>query len=51
MISKQKEIFNRLVDNRLEEITKLDEKVNLDDLIYIYKGSTADEKMNESYNA
>ena len=33
LISKQKEIFNILVDEILDEITKLDEKVNLDDLI------------------
>ena len=29
LISKQKEIFNKLVDERIDEITKLDEKVNL----------------------
>ena len=29
LISKQKEIFNKFVDKRLDEITKLDEKVNL----------------------
>ena len=33
-ISKQREIFNKLVDEKLEEITDLDEKVNNDDLIY-----------------
>ena len=33
-ISKQKEIFNELVDERLEKITNLDKKVNSDDLIY-----------------
>ena len=32
LISKQKEIFNKLADERLDDITKLDEKVNLDDL-------------------
>ena len=31
-ISKQKEIFNELVDERLENITDLDERVNSDDL-------------------
>ena len=36
LISKQKEIFNKLVDERLDEITKLDKKVNHDDLIYRY---------------
>ena len=51
LISKQKEIFNKLVDERLEEITKLDKEVNPDDLIYRYNGSTADEKFNEFDNA
>ena len=51
LISKQKEIFNKLADERLEEITKLDKKVNLDDLIYEYKGTTADTKSNEFDNA
>ena len=32
-ISKQKEIFNALVDERLEKIADLDEKVNSNDLI------------------
>ena len=32
-ISKQKEIFNELVDERLQKITDLDKKVNSDDLI------------------
>ena len=33
LISKQKEIFNRLADERLNKITELDEKVNRDNLI------------------
>ena len=52
MISKQKEIFNKLVDERLEEITNLDKKkVNNDDLIYRYKGNTADIKFDKFDNA
>ena len=51
LISKQKEIFNKLVDERLEKITDLDKKVNSDDLIYRYKGNTADVKFNEFDNA
>ena len=51
LISKQKEIFNKLVDEKLDEITKLDEKVNLDDLIYRYKGKTPNEKFNKYDNA
>ena len=33
LISKAKEIFNKLADKRLDEITKLDKKVNPDNLI------------------
>ena len=51
MISKQKEIFNKLVDERLDEITELDEKVNTDNLIYKYKGHTADLKFNKCDNS
>ena len=51
MISKQKEIFNELVDERLEKITDLDKKVNSDDLIYRYKGNTPDLNFDEFDNA
>ena len=51
MISKQKEIFNELVDERFEKITDLDKKVNSDDLIYRYKGNTADAKFDKFDNA
>ena len=50
-ISKQNEIFNELADNRLHEITELDKKVNLDDLIYRYKGNTANEEFDKYDNA
>ena len=50
-ISKQKEIFNKLVDGRLDEITKLDKNVNHDDLIYRYKGETPNENFNTYDNA
>ena len=50
-ISKQKEIFNKLVDERIEKITDLDEKVNRDDLICRYKGKVADRKFDEFDNA
>ena len=46
-ISKQKEIFNKLVDERLEKATNLDKKLNSDDLIYRYKGRIADTKFDE----
>ena len=42
---KKKEIFNELVDERCKKITDLDKKVNNDDLIYRYKSSTADVKI------
>ena len=51
MISKQKEIFNELADKTLDSITKLDEKVNSDNLIDRYKGKTVDEIFNEFDNA
>ena len=50
-ISKQKEIFNELVDERREKITDLDKNVNSDDLIYRYKGNKADEKFDKFDNA
>ena len=51
MISNLKKIFDKLVDERLKEITKLDKKVIPDDLIYRYKSFTADEKFNKFDNA
>ena len=39
------------MDERLEKITDLDKKVNSDDLIYRYKGNTADLKFDEFDNA
>ena len=51
LISKQKEIFNELVDERLEKITDLDKKVNRDDLIYRYEGNTPDLNFDEFDNA
>ena len=48
--SKQ-EIFNELVDKRVNEIIELDKKVNLDDLIYRYKGNTRNNKFNKYDNA
>ena len=50
-ISKQNEIFNELADKRREKITDLHKKVNSDDLIYRYKGNTADIKFNKYDNA
>ena len=49
-ISKQKGIFNELVDERLGKITNLDKRVNSGDLIYRYKGNTADSKFDEFDN-
>ena len=49
-ISKQKE-FNELADKRFKEITDLVKKVNLDDLIYKYKGNPRIEEFNKYDNA
>ena len=35
LISKQKEIFNKRADQRLDEITELDGKVNTDDCMFL----------------
>ena len=50
-LSEKKEIFNELVDQRLEKITALDKKVNGDDLIYRYKSNIADVNFNQFDNA
>ena len=50
-ISRQIEIFNELADKMLNEITELDKKVDLDDLIYKYKGNTPNEEFNTYDNA
>ena len=49
-ISKQKEIFNEPVDERIEKITDLDKKVS-NDLIYRYKSNTPDLNFDEFDNA
>ena len=51
LISKQKERFIELPDERLYEITNLDEKVNRDDLIYRCKGKSPDEIFDKYDNA
>ena len=51
LISKQKEIFNELADKKIEEITNLDKQADPDDLLYSYKGNTADAKFNQFDNA
>ena len=49
--SKKKYLINLIKDKRLEEITNLDKKVDLDDLIYRCKCFTTDAKFNEFGNA
>ena len=44
-------MFNELAEKRPDDITKLDEKVNRDDLIYRYKGRTPDGKFEKYDNA
>ena len=48
LVSKQKEKFNKLVDERLDE---LNEKVNFDDLRCKNKGPTAQANFNKFDNA
>ena len=45
LILKQKKIFNELADKRLNKITELDEKVNLDDLGCRNKGNYQKQEM------
>ena len=51
LISIQKEIFDKLVDERHKNITDLDKKINSDDLIYWYKGNITDVKFDKFDNA
>ena len=51
MISKQKEIFNKLVDKMLDKITEFYQKVNSDNFKCRYKVRTADAKFDEFDNA
>ena len=50
LISKQTEIVNELVDDRLKEITDLDKKVDSNDLIYRCKNWTADAEFDKFDN-
>ena len=50
-MSKRREVINELVNERLEKINNLDKKVNSDNLIYRFKGNTADEKFDKFDNA
>ena len=49
-ILKQKEIFNKLVDERKYKIIELSEKINLDDLAYYYKDNSAPQKFDNFDN-
>ena len=50
-VSRQKEIFNKLVDERVEKMTNLDERVDSKKLIHRYKGNTANAKFDKFDNA
>ena len=50
LILRQNEIFNKLVNKKLDEITELEKNVNAD-LIYRYKCKTLDEKFGKYDNA
>ena len=51
MISKPKEIFYEVVDERLQKISDLDKEINSDDLTYRCKGNTPDLNFDEFDNA
>ena len=53
LILKQKEIFNKLAKERFNKINELDKKVDIDDLVYRYKGEkwSPDEKFDKYDNA
>ena len=51
MISKQKEIFYEVVDERLQKVSDLDKEINSDDLTYRCKGNTPDLNFDEFDNA
>ena len=51
MISNRKEIFDKLVDERFEGITELEQIVYPVKLMYRYKGLTADKKFDKLDNA
>ena len=50
LISKQTEIVNELVDDRLKEITDLDKKIDSNDLIYRYESGTPDAEFDKFDN-
>ena len=51
LISKQKKKkIDKLVDERLKEITELAKKVKLDDLVYRYKGKSPGEEFDKYHN-
>ena len=42
---KQKQMFKKLIVKKHDEISKLSNKINCDDLMYHYKGNNIDKKM------
>ena len=51
MILKEKEIFNKRSNEKLNKITELDNKVDTGNLVYRYKGKTSNEKFDKCDNA
>ena len=51
LILKQKEIFNKLAKERFNKINELDKKVDIDDLVYRYRGKSPNEKFDKCDNA
>ena len=43
IVSKEKEIYNKLTNESFEKISSLEKSVNIDKLVFKFKGNTADE--------
>ena len=51
MVLKEKEIYNKLTEESFEKINSLEKKVNIDKLLFKYKGKTADQDFSKFGNA
>ena len=51
IVLKEKEIYNKLTDEGFEKINNLNKRVDIDKLVFKYKGNTPDEDFSKSDNA
>ena len=51
MVLKEKEIYNKLTEESFEKINSLEKKINIDKLLFKYKGKTADQDFSKFGNA